>query len=191
MTAASAVCTLLAFLAGSIPFGVFLARRQGVDIRHEGSGNIGATNVARVLGLRVGLVVLILDAAKGALPVLATRAAGVDGWGLAAAGMAAVLGHCFSPWLRFRGGKGVATALGVFLVVAPAAAGVGVATFVVFAGLTRIPAIGSLAGAVAMAAVCVARGPTPIAALAVACTLLILVKHRGNIARVINRAGGR
>jgi acyl phosphate:glycerol-3-phosphate acyltransferase len=94
----------LAFVAGSVPFGVLLARRHGVDIRTEGSGNIGATNVARVLGVRIGIVTLVLDALKGALPMLVAQRAGLDDYGLAAAGLGAVLGHCFSPWLRFRGG---------------------------------------------------------------------------------------
>jgi len=174
----------LAFAAGSIPFGVLLARRQGVDIRAAGSGNIGATNVARVLGLRVGLIVLVLDVAKGALPIVICRAVAVDGWPLAAAGLAAVLGHCFSPWLGFRGGKGVATALGVFLALAPPAAAVGVAVFAVVAGRTRIPALGSIAGTVALAAYCAIAEPPPVAALAAATAVLIVARHRGNLIRL-------
>jgi glycerol-3-phosphate acyltransferase PlsY len=177
----------LAFAAGAIPFGVLLARRRGVDIRTTGSGNIGATNVARVVGLGLGLVVLVLDAAKGAAPVLVVRWLDLGPWTAAAAGLGAVLGHCFSPWLGFRGGKGVATALGVFLALDPLAAGAAVATFAVFAAITRIPAVGSLAGTAALAALCIARAPLPTAALAIAVGLLILVRHRSNLAHLLRR----
>src|SRR5215207_8411818 len=109
------------------------------------------------MGFRVGALVLVLDALKGALPVIAAQRAGLDDWGQAAAALGAVLGHCFSPWLGFRGGKGV------------------------------VPALGSLAGAVAIAAVCVAREPDAIALLSLVCATLILVRHRGNLARLRER----
>ena len=181
---ASLLALALGFAAGSVPFGVLFARRRGVDIRSAGSGNIGATNVARVMGFRVGLLVLVLDALKGALPVLAARRYGLDDWAQSAAGLGAVLGHCFSPWLRFRGGKGVATALGVFLVLSPPAAGVAVLVFVGIGGITRIPALGSLAGAVALSAVCVAKDSDPIALLSIICATLIIVRHRQNLAEL-------
>jgi glycerol-3-phosphate acyltransferase PlsY len=184
---AIAVAAGLAFAAGSIPFGVLLARRRGVDIRAQGSGNIGATNVARVVGLGLGVVVLVLDAAKGAAPVLVARGLDLGPWTTAAAGLGAVLGHCFSPWLRFRGGKGVATALGVFLALDPVAAGAAVATFALFAAITRIPAIGSLAGTAALTALCIARASLPVAALAIAVAVLILVRHRSNLAHLLRR----
>jgi acyl phosphate:glycerol-3-phosphate acyltransferase len=177
----------LAFAAGSVPFGVLLARRRGVDIRTSGSGNIGATNVARVMGFRIGLIVLVLDALKGAVPVLLARRAGLDDWGMAAAALGAVLGHCFSPWLRFRGGKGVATALGVFLVLSPAAAAVAVAVFVGIGGVTRVPALGSLAGSVALSAMCVALESEVIAGLSLVVTTLIIVRHRQNLAELRKR----
>src|SRR5687768_14431040 len=118
---------LFGYWAGAVPFGVLIARWLGVDIREHGSGNIGATNVTRVLGKVPGAIVLVLDAMKGAVPVwLAIRYSG-EPWLVMATGFAAILGHCFSPFLEFRGGKGVATAMGVFLVLAP--------EFVVFGAL--------------------------------------------------------
>jgi glycerol-3-phosphate acyltransferase PlsY len=177
-----------AFWAGAIPFGVLLARRRGVDIRQRGSGNIGATNVARVLGPRAGAIVLALDALKGALPTAAALAAAGGGarasWPVALTGFAAILGHCFSPFLRGRGGKGVATALGVFLVIAPRATGAAVGAFVAVLAGTRVPALGSLAGALVLAVAMIARGDTPYAALACATTALLVFTHRGNLARL-------
>src|SRR6476619_284003 len=116
----NALVILIGFMLGAIPFGVIIAKRRGVDIRKQGSGNIGATNVTRVMGLGAGLLVLVLDALKGAAAVmLATHVSGFDPI-IAMTGFAAILGHCSSPFLGGKGGKGVATALGVFLVVAPA-----------------------------------------------------------------------
>src|SRR5688500_11562142 len=111
------------YLAGSIPFGLVVARARGVDIRAVGSKNIGATNVARALGKKLGALVLFLDALKGLLPTLVARhALHLDDNLVALVGLAAILGHVFPVWLRFRGGKGVATALGVFAALTPVAA---------------------------------------------------------------------
>lgn len=185
MTAAAAVAlAALGFLLGSIPWGYLVARRRGVDIQREGSGNIGATNVARVLGVLPGVGVLVLDAGKGALAVLVAGRAGAAPWPLAAVGAAAILGHCFTPWLRGRGGKGVAVALGVFLVQAPPAAGAAVAVFAAVVAATRVPALGSLAGAAALAATVAARGPLPDAALAGATLALLCWTHRDNLRRL-------
>jgi glycerol-3-phosphate acyltransferase PlsY len=178
-----------AFLAGAIPFGVLIARRRGVDIRAHGSGNIGATNVSRVLGARAGAVVLVLDALKGALPTAAALAAGAAPRLVALTGAAAILGHCFSPFLRGRGGKGVATALGVFLAIAPALVGLAVAAFVVVWRATRVPALGSLAGALAISVGLVARGGGPYAVLACATTALLVYTHRTNLAKLRGRRG--
>jgi glycerol-3-phosphate acyltransferase PlsY len=181
------VLVAAAFLAGAVPFGVLVARRRGVEIREHGSGNIGATNVTRVLGARAGAVVLLLDAAKGALPALAALRLG-GGAGVAAlAGGAAILGHCFSPFLGWRGGKGVATAFGVFLVLEPALAGLAVAVFVVVLRATRVPALGSLAGVLAISAVLVARGGGPAAVLACATCALLVYTHRTNLAKLRQR----
>jgi glycerol-3-phosphate acyltransferase PlsY len=183
----AAAVAALGFLTGSIPFGVLLARRRGVDIRATGSGNIGATNVARVIGVRLGVIVLVLDAIKGALPVALAQRLDLGDPAIAVTGLAAVCGHCFSPWLRLRGGKGVATALGVFVVVAPIAAGIAVAVFAVVAAATRIPAVGSLVATLVLAGVCATRSSPPIALLAAACAALIFVRHRSNLVRLLGR----
>jgi glycerol-3-phosphate acyltransferase PlsY len=142
---------LIAYLLGSIPFGVVLARARGVDLRTVGSGNIGATNAARALGKKLGAVVLLCDALKGLLPVLLARhlTAGHPhaDWLVAGTALAAFLGHLFPVYQRFRGGKGVATALGVFLAVAPFAALGAVLVYAAAYALWRISAVGSLAAA--------------------------------------------
>jgi glycerol-3-phosphate acyltransferase PlsY len=173
-----------AFWAGAIPFGVLIARRRGVDIRAHGSGNIGATNVTRVLGARAGAIVLALDGLKGALPTAAALAASSDPGVVALTGAAAILGHCFSPFLRGRGGKGVATASGVFLVIAPGLVGIALAVFVVVLRATRVPALGSLAASLAISAGLVARGGGPYAVLACATTALLVYTHRTNLAKL-------
>src|SRR5258706_115440 len=108
-----------AYVCGSIPSGLWLARVAGIDVRASGSGNIGATNVSRTAGLRLGLLTLVLDMLKGAVPVLVARSISPDGWLPALTALAAFYGHIFSMFVRFHGGKGVATAAGVFLVLAP------------------------------------------------------------------------
>lgn len=174
-----------AFLLGAIPFGVIVARRRGVDIRTAGSGNIGATNVARVMGIGAGLLVLVLDAAKGAAAVLAAHRLFASPQIDALAGWAAIIGHCFSPFLGGKGGKGVATALGVFAVIAPALALVAVAVFSLVAGKTRVPALGSLAGVAAANVFAAATdAPTPLRVLALATLVLLVYTHRGNLARL-------
>lgn len=186
-------CLAGGYLLGSIPFGLLVARLfAGVDVRRVGSGNIGATNVSRAAGAGAGALTLALDAAKGSLPVLAaasllgTAGPGGDAWP-AAAGFAAFLGHVFPPWLRFRGGKGVATALGVTLALAPWAALVGLSTFAAVLAATRIVSAGSLAGsAAAAAALATAHGagsPASLAGLAMSAS--IWIRHRGNVARLL------
>jgi acyl phosphate:glycerol-3-phosphate acyltransferase len=169
---------LLGFLAGSIPFGLLVGKRMGVDIREKGSGNIGASNVTRVLGVGAGVVVAILDIAKGALPVWYARHHGgvptMVGW-------AAILGHCFSPWLGGRGGKGVATAFGVFLIVSPFMAGVAIVVFGAVLAITRVPTIGSLAGMATIAALALHRGDPGITRLALMTLGLLVYTHRENL----------
>lgn len=181
-----------AYLVGSIPFGLLLARLRGVDIRGVGSGNIGATNVARNLGKRLGIVVLLLDALKGALPMLALRwldlAARVHPLVLTACGVAAIAGHCFPVWLRFRGGKGVATSLGVFLAVDPVLVSAAVGIFAVLYIGFRIVSVGSLAGALSFLALqWLCDRPMAEIALGIAGTAIIVIKHRGNIQRLLRR----
>ena len=174
----------LGFWAGAVPFGVLLARRLGVKIQEHGSGNIGATNVARVLGPIPGAIVLVLDMAKGALAVLAAIHVAGEPWTVALTGFAAIAGHCFSPFLGGKGGKGVATAFGAFLVLAPDLALLAVVVFVIVLRLTRVPALGSLAGIVALAVLHVHRGDGPSATLAVATTALLVYTHRTNLAKL-------
>lgn len=185
---------LLGYLSGSIPFGLLLVRAtRGMDVRERGSGNIGATNVARVAGKGLGALVLVLDAGKGALPVLLARA--VDGTEAVPAlvGLAAFLGHVAPPWLGFRGGKGVATALGVLAVLAPRAALAGALTWAAVLAVLRISSVGSLlAGVVAVAVAWLVPG-TPAVAAALTSVLFgaMLWTHRGNIGRLLRRGEPR
>lgn len=174
----------IGFFAGAIPFGFLIAKRRGLNIKEHGSGNIGATNVARVLGARTGFIVLLLDAAKGALPTFAALHYGGAPSIVAATGAAAILGHCFSPFLKGKGGKGVATSFGVFLVIAPGLAGIAVLAFVVVWRLTRVPALGSLAGSAALSGLFIARGETMYTLLACATTALLVYTHRSNLANL-------
>jgi len=177
---------LAGFALGSIPFGVIIGKILGVDIREKGSGNIGATNAARVLGVGPGLLVLALDAGKGAAAAGIATYFAAPLWWLVATGFAAILGHCFSPVLLGKGGKGVATALGVFVVLAPTLALVAVSVFLLVAGRTRVPALGSLGGITSATLYAFATSaPTPIRMLAVATTLLLVYTHRGNLARLL------
>jgi glycerol-3-phosphate acyltransferase PlsY len=169
---------LFGFLAGSIPFGLIIGKRYGVDIRTRGSGNIGASNVTRVLGVGAGVVVGLLDIAKGALPVwYAYHHGGVA----TTVGWAAILGHCFSPWLGGKGGKGVATAFGVFLVVWPLAAAVALVVFGAVLAMRRIPTLGSLAGIATIAGLALYRGDPGITRLALMTLGLLVYTHRENL----------
>ena len=180
----------LGYLCGSVPWGMLLTRRlRGVDVRASGSGNIGATNVARVAGRGLGAVVLVLDALKGALPVWLARACVPEDAGLhAAVGLAAILGHVFPVWLALRGGKGVATALGVLAILVPWAALVAAGVWLVAVLLLRVSSAGSLLGGIAAVVTAVVLQPAPeYAWLTVAVLALILGTHRGNIVRLWRR----
>ena len=183
-------CVAGAFLAGSVPFGVLLTRHLvGVDVRHQGSGNIGATNVARVAGRKLGLWVLFLDALKGAVPTFLV-------WELCPAderlhvlvAYAAILGHVFTPWLRLKGGKGVATALGTLLVLEPwAALGAGAVYGLVFWRM-RVSSIGSLAGALTAVTIAfLVPGRRLYAFFVLGVMLLLLWTHRSNLRRLWRR----
>ena len=141
-----------AYLLGSIPFGLLLARLfGGPDVRRAGSGNIGATNVSRVVGTGAGVLTLLFDAAKGALAVcLAARFTEENAAWMMIAALAALIGHCFPIWLNFRGGKGVATAAGVFLVLCPLAMAGAVLLFLLVVAAWRYVSLGSIAAAAAM-----------------------------------------
>ena len=174
---------MLGFWAGAIPFGVLLARLRGVDIRAHGSGNIGATNVTRVLGPTLGAIVLVLDARQGRRCPCGTRSiTPPDPWLVVATGGAAIAGHCFSPFLEFKGGKGVATATGVFLVLAPAQLALAVVVFGAVLAWKRVPALGSLAAIASLAVMMLFRGEPSTATLALGTLVLLVYTHRSNLA---------
>src|SRR3954468_21916969 len=153
-----------AYLAGDLPFGYLVARSRGVDIFAAGSGNIGATNVGRVLGRKFGLLVFVLDFLKGAVPTaIATRFDGGADWLPVAAGLAAFVGHMFPVYLRFRGGKGVATGAGVVAVLLPGPTAVAVLVWVTVLAATRYVSLASVLAAVTLAVVRLVTTPGPFA----------------------------
>jgi glycerol-3-phosphate acyltransferase PlsY len=182
-----------AYLLGSIPFGLLLAKLfGGGDVRKAGSGNIGATNVARVVGPLAGILTLILDTAKGAAGVwLAGRVTNESATWMMIAAFVVLLGHCFPVWLKFKGGKGVATALGVFLALCPLAAVSALLLFVICVAYWRYVSLGSVAAAAAMPLLVyflwAPRHAPPIiidgGTLAIA--LLVIYKHDGNLQRLV------
>jgi glycerol-3-phosphate acyltransferase PlsY len=175
----------LGYLIGSVPFAHLLSRRRGIDLRRVGSGNIGASNVLRTSGVRPAVVAMCLDAVKGAVAVLMADRLAPGPTIPVAAGVASVLGHVYPVWLRFGGGKGVATAAGVFAVVAPYALAAACGVFVIAVWITRYISVGSLAGALALAGMTVA-GEEPIVVLgAAASALIILHRHRANLRRLL------
>lgn len=176
---------VIAYLIGAIPFGLILTRLAGAgDVRRIGSGNIGATNVLRTGRKGLALGTLVLDIAKGALPVwLAFRHFGPDM--AVAAGLGAVLGHCFPVWLKFRGGKGVATAAGVMLALTPLVALLAIVVFAVIVAATRYVSLGSIVAAVAAGPLAYWLGYFQPFELYLALALVIVLKHAGNIRRLV------
>jgi acyl phosphate:glycerol-3-phosphate acyltransferase len=174
------------YLLGSIPFAFLLSRRwAGLDIRNAGSGNVGAANVLRTSGVGAAVAVMLLDVAKGAGSVLVAERLSAGASAPAAAGLAAIVGHIYPVWLRFRGGKGVATACGVFSVLTPAALGPAVALFVGAVWLTRFVSLGSVLATVAIGPVAYAlHAPTAVVACAVAAAVVIVFRHRSNLVRL-------
>lgn len=179
---------LASYLLGSVSFGLLWAQSRGVDLRAVGSGNTGATNVARALGKSVGRRVLVLDALKGALPVAIARAAeseGALGWMPAIAGVAAVVGHVFPLWHGFRGGKGAATGLGALLSASPIAGSSAAVAFWIARRVTGYTSLGSLAGAGVGAVVAIALDPNwPTIFLATSIVIAVFTAHRPNIERL-------
>ncbi|HSD11634.1 MAG TPA: glycerol-3-phosphate 1-O-acyltransferase PlsY [Candidatus Binatia bacterium] len=183
---AAIVAIAVAYLIGSIPTGVLLGRLAGVDVRSEGSGNIGATNVARTAGRTLGILTLLGDALKGLMPVVAVRALALGDATTAGVGVGAMCGHMFSIFLSFRGGKGVATGLGVLLGLAPAIVPIPLGVFVVTMALSRIVSLSSIFASLSAPLGVLAFGyPPPITWAAAAMALLILLRHRENIARLL------
>jgi glycerol-3-phosphate acyltransferase PlsY len=183
----------VAYLLGSIPFGLILAKLfGGKDVRKTGSGNIGATNVVRAAGLLAGILTLILDAAKGAAAVfLAAKLSNDSAAWMMIAALAALAGHCFPVWLKFKGGKGVATAAGVFLVLCPIAFLGDVILFILVVLFWRFVSLGSIAAAAAMPLLLYFfwaphhAPPLVITFGALAAALLIAYKHNGNLQRLV------
>ena len=190
----SLLLLLLTYLFGSLPIGLLVGRMvKGIDVRDYGSGNIGASNVWRTMGPLWGVAVFLFDFCKGYFPtVLTTRLhqhqPEVSAWMPVAVGLAAILGHNFSPFLRFKGGKGVATSLGVVFGLSPVAAAVGFAVWLVCLGVTRYISVSSVVATVITSGVLVGLYPDlPHLAFAGLAALFVVVKHRPNLARL--RAG--
>ena len=181
---------LAAYLMGSIPNGLLLARLKGVDLQKVGSGNIGATNVYRCVGKGWGVAAFVLDAVKGFVPafVFPRLLDSAPPWLGLACGIAAVAGHNWPVWLKFKGGKGVSTSAGMLLGIAPAAVGIGFAVFALVVALTRFVSLGSILAAIAVPAAYLGlygAGNRLLAGALVAMGALVVVKHRTNIRRLL------
>ena len=181
------------YLLGSIPFGLLIVKaRGGLDIRSTGSGNIGAANVARNAGMLLGLLTLLLDAGKGYLGVwIAARYTGGNMRWVMAAAVAAVIGHMFPIWLRFRGGKGVATALGVFLLICPTAVAAAAGFWLLVVLFWRYSSLGSMVAAAALPALVYLfyaprhAPPNYVLLSTILISVLVLAKHYPNMARLV------
>ena len=189
----SLLLVIIAYLLGSIPFGYLIVRgKEGADVRTTGSGGTGATNVSRRAGKAAGVLTLVLDALKGAAAVLIAQTLSGNGWVVTAAGVAVIVGHIFPVWLGFRGGKGVATGAGVFLMLMPVALLCAGVIFVAIVLFTRYVSLGSMIAAatiplfVWLQTVFVAplTDLRPLLTAAMAGALLIIFAHRGNIERL-------
>ena len=188
---------LIAYVLGSIPNALWVGKTfKNIDVREHGSKNTGSTNAARVLGAKLGIFTLILDILKGALPTylgivlganLLTRITGIDKLDIIVIGMAAILGHTFSLFLKFKGGKAVATTLGVFLVLVPYAILILLVVFFVIFGLTKYVSLASIVSAVALPiTVYLTTRHIPLTILGIIIRLLVIIRHKENIKRLIN-----
>ena len=188
---ALSLLVLAAYLLGAIPSGLLLARLKGVDLQKVGSGNIGATNVFRCVGKGWGVLAFVLDAVKGFVPAFffPRLLESAPPWLGLACGVAAVAGHNWPVWLKFKGGKGVSTSAGMLLGIAPAAVGIGFAVFALAVALTRWVSLGSILAAVAVPAAYLWMNGADNRLLAGALVLmgaLVIVKHRANVKRLLN-----
>jgi glycerol-3-phosphate acyltransferase PlsY len=176
---------LFGYLAGSVPFAFLLARRAGIDVRVAGSGNVGAANVLRTTGTWRAVAVMGLDVAKGAAAVIIVNLV-TGGVSIAAlTGAAAIVGHIYPVWLKFRGGKGVAVAAGVFSVLSPVAASLAASVFLIIVWLTRYVSLGSIAATVALPPIAWWSGaPRAVVVMSIAVAGLILFRHRANVWRL-------
>jgi len=174
-------------LLGAVPFGLVIAKLvKGVDVRDTGSGNIGATNVARSVGKGLGIVTLLLDALKGAAPVLLAQLLAQPLEIVALSGVLSIVGHMFPVYLKFRGGKGVATSLGVFMALTPIPTLIAAGAFLATFALARVVSVGSLVASLALvgAVVGIDKRIEVIVATSVV-VLLVIVRHKDNIKRLI------
>jgi len=182
---------IMAYLIGSIPTGVIIGKKfKGIDIREHGSKNTGATNAYRVLGKQYGIIVLLADALKGWLPVFIAAMAGVGDWQLILVGVLTIVGHTLSPFLKFKGGKGVATSLGVFLFLAPKIVLILVAVFLVVAGTTKYVSLASVsvAGLFPILVLFLQTGDKrdwSLFGFSLVIGLFVIFKHRSNIERLL------
>lgn len=182
-----AALALLAYLLGSMPFGLWLVKAwKGIDVREVGSGNIGTTNVYRAAGKGAAIAVFALDVAKGALPVWLAGWLGMADWAVVLMGVMAILGHSKSVFLRFTGGKSVATGIGTILALSPLGALLTLAVFAVVFAASRMVSLGSIVAALALPAILFAlAAPPTYLYYAVAAALYVVVRHRENIQRLV------
>jgi glycerol-3-phosphate acyltransferase PlsY len=191
VTPAIIFACLAAYLSGSLPFGKWIAASCGVDILKEGSGNIGATNVWRVLGPKLGTLVLAMDVLKGflpsyLLPLTIESSAGNPSWGILFGGCA-VVGHSLSPFLGMKGGKGVATALGVMLAVTPIVAGIAFAIFLLALLAFGFVSLGSIIASISAPILAAVFGfPSVVVTVYSVLAALIVIRHKANIKRLLN-----
>jgi acyl phosphate:glycerol-3-phosphate acyltransferase len=177
---------LLAYLIGSVPCGILVAKTQNINIREHGSGNIGATNIARTLGKKEGIITLLGDSLKGIFALWLSSYFLNDPSELAFVGYVAFLGHLFSIFLKFKGGKGVATGLGVFLYLTPLTALGAMVVFALTLSICRYVSLGSILGALSLPLIGIILGnPQAYYVAGFGVSTLILIKHRENIGRLL------
>jgi len=184
----------LAFLIGSVPTAYWYAKYvHHLDIRQHGSGNIGATNSLRVLGKKAGIIVLFIDMLKGLIPVLIAGKLGFTPENILLTGVFSVLGHLFSPFVGFKGGKGIATGFGVILAFSPWAALISIAVFGIVLYFSRYVSLGSVCGVLAFwVYTCFQAGNSPkMLIIATVLTALLIISHRKNLARLLNGTENR
>lgn len=188
------IILLVAYLIGAIPCGVLLTRFFGAgDIRAAGSGNIGATNVYRVAGKKLGVLTLLGDALKGAIPVGFVKfGLFFPEWGVAAVAVAAFLGHCYPVYLGFKGGKGVATALGIYLLLSPLAVLIAFLLFGAILYKTRYVSLGSIAAAALLPfLVLLINRSNELLAASLVISILVILRHSSNIRRLLDGTESR
>lgn len=182
----SYVLCLLAFFVGAIPFGLLIGKLKGIDLREKGSGNIGASNAMRQLGKPLGILVFVLDTLKGLLPTLLAHQQALSPEWVVGVGLAAVFGHIYSPFVRFKGGKGVATTLGVLLGLDWRVGLLGFGVFLVVTAITDYISVGSITAAVAQAALFWVFGdPLPMKLFGAVVGVFVIIRHRSNIQRLL------